>query len=84
MTFIIASMRVAGGTGEGVQGRTFVAVHHFYFMTLFLTASYDCISQTPDESTRFLTFSKNHRRKSKVLFFPILLLHRCCISSFSQ
>ena len=28
--------------------RTFVAVLHFHFMTLFVTASYDCIPQTPE------------------------------------
>ena len=28
--------------------RTFVAVLHFHFMTLFVTALYDCITQTPE------------------------------------
>ena len=35
----------------------------------------DCIPQTPGKSTRFLTFSKNHRRESKVLLLLLLLLH---------
>ena len=55
--------------------RTFVAVLHFQFTTLFVTASYDCILQTPDKSTRFLTFPKNHRCECKVLLLLLLLLH---------
>ena len=38
-------------------------------MTLFVTAFYDCISQTLGKSTRF------HRPKSKVLLLLLLLLH---------
>ena len=41
--------------------RTFVAVLHFHFMTLFVTAFYDCISQT--------------LRESKALLLVLLLLH---------
>ena len=56
--------------------RTFVAILHFHLMTLFVTAFYDCNPQTPGKSTRFLTFSKNHRRESKVLLLLLLSLHR--------
>ena len=48
---------------------TFVAVLHFHFLTLFVTAFYDCISQTLRESTRF------RRRESKALLLLLLLLH---------
>ena len=47
----------------------FVAVLHFHFMTLFVTAFYDCILQTLGKGTRF------HRRESKVLLLLLLLLH---------
>ena len=48
---------------------TFLAVLHFHFITLFVTAVYDCISQTLGKSTRF------HRGENKVLLLLLLLLH---------
>ena len=65
--------------------RTFIGVLHFHFMTLFVTAFYDCIPQTPGKSTRFITFLKNHRLESKVLLLLLSYYYTvCCISSFSQ
>ena len=52
---------------------TIVAVLHFHFMTLHST---DAKVNFPGKSTRFLTFSTNHRRESKVLLLSLLLLHR--------
>ena len=47
-----------------------------------MTAFHDCIPQTPGKSTRFLTFSKNHRRESKVLFFAIITRQRAAFHHF--
>ena len=58
--------------------RTFIAVLHFHFMTAF----YDCIPQTPGKSTRFLTFSKNHRRESKIVLLLLLLLQCAAFHHF--
>ena len=51
---------------------TIVSVLYFHFMTLHST---DAKVNFPGKSTWFLTFSKNHRRESKVLLLLLLLLH---------
>ena len=49
-----------------------VAVLYFHFITLHST---DAKVNFPGKSTRFLTFSTNHRRESTVLLLSRLLLH---------
>ena len=51
---------------------TIVIVLYFHFMTLQST---DARENFPRKSTRFLTFSTNHRYESKVLLLSLLLIH---------
>ena len=64
--------------------RTFIAVLHFHFMTLFVTAFYDCIAQTPGKRTWFLTSSKITGSKVRFFYSCYYYYTVCFISSFSQ